>query len=640
MRAPLAFKRPLFVLVPSIFALLVFTLDDYLVLRHPSVCRLDPPGSAAHDDQGAGIPSLPGGAFDAAHHGRQCAHEYRIARRSLGILPVSPADVVAQMALTGLARLDAVGALAAGIRRGSGRMNRWVRLATEDCAEQLENARYYSALARNGIQQDRDASDVPYWLATAAAQIRDCVSGFHERSDVALRLAGSAVEPIAARAIGSLQTLTAVTMTKAQNARNSPVRRGGVVRRGGRRLDEETRAEPDWVQPGLYEALKAMQARMEDEAEAEAEWAEHNRARVLREAGGSAVEGEHYTPLDGSQRRDLQQQTQQAPSPSPQKQQQQQQAVPSTSPQKVVPRPSKAGGLVANVTVDKSGRGDFRKLKDAIAAAPKTGLWVIYLRSGTYKEQVLFSRAKTILVGAGATKTTITESKSVVGGTTTYKSATVGNSRGQFAAIGIRFVNTAGPSNHQAVAMRASGDRSAFFDCVFEGNQDTLYVDSGRQYYRNCFIGGTIDFIFGDAAAVIDNATIQLHPSQTITITASGRDTPTSPTGIVIWNSTILTDAGVGTAYLGRPWRACARTVLVNTYLPQGIAPDGWLSWNQADCLYYAQYGSIGPGASSLPWVSWAQPWNITMDDAKQYAPDNFTGVNSWWNVGKKVPKW
>ncbi|CAI5530410.1 unnamed protein product [Closterium sp. Naga37s-1] len=179
------------------------------------------------------------------------------------------------------------------------------------------------------------------------------------------------------------------------------------------------------------------------------------------------------------------------------------------------------------------------------------------------------------------------------------RSHLTGANKERFCALGIRFENTAGPQNHQAVAMRASGDRSAFFECAFEANQDTLYVDAGRQYYKDCYIGGTIDFIFGDAAVAIDNPTIVVHKSSSFaTITASGRESNT-PTGIVIRNAKISVDSGVSEVYLGRPWKDCARTVFVDSYMPAELERDGWSTWgddSKGSCVYYAEKGSTGPG--------------------------------------------
>ncbi|CAI5474409.1 unnamed protein product [Closterium sp. Yama58-4] len=263
----------------------------------------------------------------------------------------------------------------------------------------------------------------------------------------------------------------------------------------------------------------------------------------------------------------------------------------------------------------------------AIDAAPSGSQYVIYIPAGTYREQVVIDTPDIILIGAGAGATVITYDESYGSGSSTFDSATVGVNSDRFVAFGIKFVNTAGPENHQAVAFRATGDQSAAIDCAFEGAQDTLYVDSGRQFYLNCYIGGTQDFIFGDAAAVIQNAKIQLHPSKSfITLTASGRAKDT-PTGIVIRDSVVSADNGAAKSYLGRPWKKCAFTVFVNVVLPAVIQPDGWLSWNEGSCMFLAEAGSKGPGAKASR-ADWVDPGIIS--NGASYTANAFAEVNSW----------
>ncbi|GJP81230.1 hypothetical protein CLOP_g11395 [Closterium sp. NIES-67] len=296
------------------------------------------------------------------------------------------------------------------------------------------------------------------------------------------------------------------------------------------------------------------------------------------------------------------------------------------------------GSLKADAVV---GPGEkYNTVEGALSAAPKDGRFVIFIRAGTYRESIIFRNKGLIMVGEGSDRTIITGSKSAGSGSTTYRSATIGANKERFCALGIRFENTAGPENHQAVAMRASGDRSAFFECAFEANQDTLYVDAGRQYYKDCYIGGTIDFIFGDAAVVIDNPTIVVHKSSSFsTITASGRESET-PTGIVIRNAKISTDSGAMDVYLGRPWKNCARTVFVNCYMPAELERDGWSTWGgdtKGSCLYYAEKGSTGPGYSASR-ASWVHPGIIS--DASQFDPEPFVDLSSWLDVSGKNPKW
>ncbi|KAK9292912.1 hypothetical protein L1049_020893 [Liquidambar formosana] len=167
----------------------------------------------------------------------------------------------------------------------------------------------------------------------------------------------------------------------------------------------------------------------------------------------------------------------------------------------------------ANVVVAQDGSGNYRTIQAALDAAAKrsgSGRYVIHVKSGVYKENIEIGNGlkNIMLVGDGMKNTIITGSRSVGGGSTTFNSATVAVTGEGFIARGITFRNTAGPQNHQAVALRSGSDLSVFYSCGFEGYQDTLYVHSQRQFYKNCYIYGTVDFIFGNAAVVLQNCMI------------------------------------------------------------------------------------------------------------------------------------
>ncbi|KAL2936403.1 putative pectinesterase/pectinesterase inhibitor 32 [Bienertia sinuspersici] len=189
------------------------------------------------------------------------------------------------------------------------------------------------------------------------------------------------------------------------------------------------------------------------------------------------------------------------------------------------------------------------------------------------------------------------------------------------------FQNTAGPEKHQAVAFRSDSDLSALYRCAFRGYQDTLYAHSNRQFFRECTITGTVDFMFGDGVAVFQSCQIQARqglPNQKNTITAQGRKDPGENTGFSIQFCNITGDSSLTTnittntssntssatyTYLGRPWKAYSRTIIMESYISDVIRPEGWLEWNgnvSLDTLYYAEYMNNGPGASLGSRVKWA----------------------------------
>eukprot|EP00256_Glycine_max_P031963 XP_006576427.1 pectinesterase 2 [Glycine max] len=285
--------------------------------------------------------------------------------------------------------------------------------------------------------------------------------------------------------------------------------------------------------------------------------------------------------------------------------------------------------------------GKYTTVKAAVDAAPSSsGRYVIYVKGGVYNEQVEVKANNIMLVGDGIGKTIITGSKSVGGGTTTFRSATVAAVGDGFIAQDITFRNTAGAANHQAVAFRSGSDLSVFYRCSFEGFQDTLYVHSERQFYRECDIYGTVDFIFGNAAAVLQNCNIYARtpPQRTITVTAQGRTDPNQNTGIIIHNSKVTGASGFNPSsvksYLGRPWQKYSRTVFMKTYLDSLINPAGWMEWDgnfALDTLYYAEYANTGPGSNTANRVTWKGYHVLTSaSEASPFTVGNFIAGSNW----------
>ncbi|XP_054780042.1 pectinesterase 2-like [Prosopis cineraria] len=295
----------------------------------------------------------------------------------------------------------------------------------------------------------------------------------------------------------------------------------------------------------------------------------------------------------------------------------------------------------ANVVVATDGSGNYKTVKEAVNAAPKSnkGRYVIHVKAGVYNEQVEVTGNNIMLVGDGIRKTIITGSKSVGGGTTTFRSATVAAVGDGFIARDITFRNTAGPSNHQAVAFRSGSDLSVFYRCSFEGYQDTLYVHSERQFYRECDIYGTVDFIFGNAAVILQNCNLYARtpPQKTITFTAQGRTDPNQNSGIIIHNSKVIGSSDFNSnnvkAYLGRPWKKYSRTVFIKCSLGSLIDPAGWMQWSgnfALDTLYYAEYANTGSGSSTANRVKWKGYRVIGASEASQFTVNRFLSGSSW----------
>ncbi|KAG9156685.1 hypothetical protein Leryth_006652 [Lithospermum erythrorhizon] len=269
-------------------------------------------------------------------------------------------------------------------------------------------------------------------------------------------------------------------------------------------------------------------------------------------------------------------------------------------------------GMHADVVVALDGSGHFRSISQAIYASPSYSnrRYVIYIKKGVYHENIDLKKKKTniMFVGDGIGQTIISGNRNFMQGWTTFRTATVAVSGKGFIARDITFRNTAGPRNFQAVALRVDSDQSAFFRCSMEGYQDTLYAHSLRQFFRECNVYGTIDFIFGNGAAVLQNCKIFTReplPLQKVTITAQGRKSPNQNTGFSIQDSYIH---ATRTTYLGRPWKQYSRTVIMNTYMSKFVQPRGWLEWygNFAlNTLWYGEYKNYGPGAALNGRVRW-----------------------------------
>ncbi|GAB2249943.1 hypothetical protein Droror1_Dr00013302 [Drosera rotundifolia] len=300
----------------------------------------------------------------------------------------------------------------------------------------------------------------------------------------------------------------------------------------------------------------------------------------------------------------------------------------------------------ANLVVAQDGSGNYTTVGAALAAAASRSgsrRFIIYVKSGVYDENVSTQLNNIMLVGDGIGSTIITGSRSVVGGSTTYSSATFAVTGNGFIAQGITIQNTAGPPNHQAVALRSGSDLSVFYQCSFKGYQDTLYTYSLRQFYKSCNIYGTVDFIFGNAAVVFQSCTMYVRlplVGQENTVTAQGRTDPNQNTGTVIQDCTITAGSDLQplvssfSTYLGRPWEEYSRTVVMESYLDSLISPAGWLEWDGTfalSTLFYAEYANTGPGSSTSRRVTWPGYHAFTSaTQVAEFSVANFIAGNSW----------
>ncbi|KAF7837399.1 putative pectinesterase/pectinesterase inhibitor 22 [Senna tora] len=294
--------------------------------------------------------------------------------------------------------------------------------------------------------------------------------------------------------------------------------------------------------------------------------------------------------------------------------------------------------------VSKDGDGEYRSISEAIAEAPNLSSekYTIYVEGGIYEEYISIPTEKTniMIVGKGKQYTRIIGNRSTSTGTALDQTATVAVYGSGFVAKNIAFVNNAGREAGQGVALLNRATQTAFYRCSFEGYQDTLWAASGRQFYRECEVYGTVDFIMGNAAAVFQNSKLYARPKLFITFTAQSRAGQYEPTAFVFQfcKFTISPEAArgrseVARATLGRPWRAYSRVVIMESYIDSIIDPKGWEVYDSVptDKLSYIEYGNGGGGAKTDGRMTW--PGVQAVSDAQKvvwYTASKFLHADAW----------
>ncbi|XP_048419891.1 pectinesterase 3-like [Pyrus x bretschneideri] len=274
---------------------------------------------------------------------------------------------------------------------------------------------------------------------------------------------------------------------------------------------------------------------------------------------------------------------------------------------------------VAQIVVAKDGTGDFKTIQEAVDSVLKKSenRIVIHVKQGVYYENVLMDKSKwnVMMFGDGKTKTVVSGNLSFADGTPTFTTATFAVAGKGFIVKDMGFINTAGAIKHQAVAFRSGSDLSVYYRCSFDAFQDTLYAHSNRQFYRECDITGTVDFIFGNAAVVFQDCNIQPRQpmeNQFNTITAQGKKDPNQNTGISIQNCrfSALDSNLTAQTYLGRPWKDYSTTVILQSKIGSFLNPSGWKEWvtnvDPPSTIFYAEYQNSGPGSGVDQRVKWA----------------------------------
>lgn len=302
-----------------------------------------------------------------------------------------------------------------------------------------------------------------------------------------------------------------------------------------------------------------------------------------------------------------------------------------------------------HMVVAYDGSGDYKTVQEAINAVPdfRSKETRIFIKNGTYKEKLILPASKNnvTFIGEDAKSTVLTfddyaqklnKFGEEIGTTGSSSFFIFGN---DFTAKNITFENSAGPVG-QAVAVRVNGDRIIFENCRFLGNQDTLYPNGkdSRQYYKNCYIEGTTDFIFGWSTAVFENCEIfSKEGGHYITAASTEKE---SPFGFVFINCKLTGDAPARDVYLGRPWRDYAQTVFINTKMGDHIKKEGWHNWSKPTAektAFYAEHNSSGPGAAPKERVKWSK--QLSVKEAQKYTAENILKGEDNWNPKEEAEK-
>ncbi len=288
--------------------------------------------------------------------------------------------------------------------------------------------------------------------------------------------------------------------------------------------------------------------------------------------------------------------------------------------------------------VAKDGSGDFFTVQEAINAVPdfrKNKRTTILVRSGEYKEKLIVPASKINVSMIGEEGAVITndgyakklnalgDEMSTSGSSTVYIYAP------DFYAENITFANTAGRVG-QAVACFIEGDRAYFKHCRFLGNQDTLYTygKESRQYYEDCYVEGTVDFIFGWSTVVFRNCEIHSVGDGYVTAPATDKG---KKYGYVFWNCRLTAAPEAKSVYLSRPWRPYAQVVYIQCQLGKHILPAGWDNWrNPANekTVFFAEYKNTGDGADIKQRVSYSKQ----LKSIAGYSPEDVLKGNDGWN--------
>ncbi|WP_222545910.1 pectinesterase family protein [Phocaeicola dorei] len=288
------------------------------------------------------------------------------------------------------------------------------------------------------------------------------------------------------------------------------------------------------------------------------------------------------------------------------------------------------------IVVSRDGTGNFRTLQEAIESARAFMDYTvtIYVRNGVYKEKVIVpSWVENIdIIGEDRDKTIITyDDHANINKMGTFRTYTVKVEGSDITFKNLTIENNAAQLG-QAVALHTEGDRLKFINCRILGNQDTIYTGAKftRLYFKDCYIDGTTDFIFGPSTALFENCIIHSKRNSYVTAASTPKE---AKYGYVFKHCKLTAEPGVDKVYLGRPWRPYAYTLFIECELGKHIVSAGWHNWGKQsneETARYMEYKNTGEGANASERVAWSK--QLTKKEAEAVTVDAIFRTQSNWN--------
>lgn len=288
------------------------------------------------------------------------------------------------------------------------------------------------------------------------------------------------------------------------------------------------------------------------------------------------------------------------------------------------------------IVVSRDGTGNFRTLQEAIESARAFMDYTvtIYVKNGVYKEKVIVpSWVENIdIIGEDRDKTIITyDDHANINKMGTFRTYTVKVEGSDITFKNLTIENNAAQLG-QAVALHTEGDRLKFINCRILGNQDTIYTGAKftRLYFKDCYIDGTTDFIFGPSTALFEDCIIHSKRNSYVTAASTPKE---AKYGYVFKHCKLTAEPGVDKVYLGRLWRPYAYTLFIECELGKHIVPAGWHNWGKQsneETARYMEYKNTGEGANVSERVAWSK--QLTKKEAEAVTVDAIFSTQSNWN--------